>query len=83
MGCECPVLCSNASCFPEIAGDAAVYFNPESVLDCTEKLKEIIENNTLRENMKVKGLARKNNFSWDITRKEHFDFYKKLYEELL
>lgn len=82
MGCECPVLCSNSSCFPEIAGDAAVYFDSKSVNDCTEKLEEIIKNTSLRESLKTKGLIRKKNFSWDITRKEHFDLYKKLYEAM-
>ena len=30
MACECPVICSNTSCFPEIAGNAALYLDPFS-----------------------------------------------------
>jgi glycosyltransferase involved in cell wall biosynthesis len=40
----CPLLCSNASCFPEIAGDAATYFNPKDNESIANAIINILEN---------------------------------------
>lgn len=78
MACECPVLCSNASCFPEIASNAASYFDPNSVEELCEKMIEIIENERLRTNLIKNGLKRKKDFSWEESRIKHFELYKSL-----
>ena len=78
MSCECPVLCSNASCFPEIAENAVLYFDPCSVEDICEKMIELIEHETFRESLIEMGSKRKESFSWEKSRQEHFEFYKSL-----
>ncbi len=40
MKCNCPIICSNASCIPEVAGEAALYFNPKN----EEEIVSIIKN---------------------------------------
>ena len=42
--CHCPVALSNASCFPEIAGDAGIYFDPYSEKSIIESIREVITN---------------------------------------
>ena len=39
-----PVALSNTSCFPEIAGDAAVYFDPYSISSMSEAITKVIYN---------------------------------------
>lgn len=81
MGCECPVLCSDTSCFPEIAEDAALYFNPYSAEDCIEKMNVLIDNQLLRNSLIQKGLIQKQKFSWNVSRQQHFELYKSLKEK--
>lgn len=78
MGCGCPVMCSNVSCFPEIAGGAALYFDPYSVEDLTEKMQTMILSSEMRKEFAAKGIDRKNAFTWDVSRQKHLLFYKSI-----
>lgn len=78
MGCECPVICSDASCFPEIAGNAAMYFNPNSVDELTEKMTSLIISENVRNQLIYNGMNRVKYFSWDVSREKHLEFYKTI-----
>lgn len=41
MKCNCPVLCSNATCLHEVAGNAALYFNPNDINSILTAIKKI------------------------------------------
>jgi len=77
FACGCPVLLSNRSSLPEVGGDAAGYFDPESVSDLSEKLDRIIKDKDLTEDMRKKGLNRLKLFSWEHTAHLTLDTYKK------
>ena len=77
MAEDCPVLCSNASCFPEIAGNAALYFDPYEIDDLYSQLERILIDSEYRKVMINRGKARVNEFSWDKTADLHMDFYRK------
>lgn len=62
---NCPVCLSNASCFPEIAGNAAVYFDPESIDSIRDAISRIIYNPDLACKMIVAGKNQLENFSWE------------------
>lgn len=62
-----PVVTSNVTSMPEIAGDAAILCDPYSVDSICDALTEIVENNKLRESLILKGLERKNHYTWDIS----------------
>lgn len=64
MSAECPIICSNTSCFPEIGQDAVIYFNPLTFNGLIEGLKMILENRIVRENLKLKQAKRVKDFSW-------------------
>ncbi|MCR4791487.1 MAG: glycosyltransferase family 4 protein [Lachnospiraceae bacterium] len=51
FSCGCPVALSNCSCFPEIAGDAAAYFDGESVPDMLKVLEDIIDDEIYRDKL--------------------------------
>lgn len=66
----CPVATSNVSSLPEAGGDAAIYFNPESVEDITKALGRLLEDNNLREELIKKGKIQVKKFSWEKTARE-------------
>jgi glycosyltransferase involved in cell wall biosynthesis len=78
MASGTPVLCSNASCLPEVAGDAALMFEPLHVENLTELLKRGIEDTQWRENARELGLQRAKLFSWQRCAKETIDVYKQV-----
>lgn len=65
MACGCPVVCSNTSSMPEVCGDAALYFNPESIEDIANSLRKISLSESLRQTMINKGLKQVESFSWE------------------
>lgn len=76
--CGCPVVLSNASCFPEIAKDAGVYFDPHSIDDMAFKMNLMLESSQLRTDMMDKGLSRLADFSWDKCAEQHMNIYRSI-----
>jgi glycosyltransferase involved in cell wall biosynthesis len=74
----CPVVTSNVSSLPEVGGDAAIYFDPESVDDIAEKIDKVVSDEKLRAEMVEKGYNQVKKFSWEKTAKETL----KVLEEL-
>jgi len=66
FACETPVITSNISSMPEIAGDAALLINPHSIEKIQQALHEI-EDETLRKKLIEKGNKQKMKFSWNKT----------------
>lgn len=75
---HCPVLLSNSSCFPEIAQDAAMYFDPKSVDDMSDKMNMMVENSELRNMLVQKGDLRVKYFSWERCAAQHLKIYESL-----
>lgn len=65
MSLRCPVLSSNASCLPEIGGDACLYFSPNVLDDVIHAMKSIAADSAFRNNLIIKGLRRCENFTWN------------------
>jgi glycosyltransferase involved in cell wall biosynthesis len=60
-----PVACSDASSLPEVAGDAALLFDPRDERAIAESLGRLLGDSTLREQLRARGLARAREFSWE------------------
>lgn len=75
---RCPVILSNCTCFPEVAGDAALYFERNSVEDLTSKIIRILSDTKFREKMVEKGIQRLKKFQWAITAKQTYEFYQEV-----
>ncbi len=78
MAAGCPTLISDASCFPEIAQDASLYFNPAEVDSLIEGIKKIIEDDNLRSSLVTKGAKRVRDFSWERSVRNHLRTYKSI-----
>tara|TARA_X000000950_G_scaffold189829_1_gene229437 strand:- start:820 stop:1938 length:1119 start_codon:yes stop_codon:yes gene_type:complete len=74
----CPVLCSNTSSFPEVAGDAAIYFDPNSIESISKSIEKIINSAELRQKLIKRGNERLQKFSWTKCASETLDVYKKI-----
>ncbi|MCR4763453.1 MAG: glycosyltransferase family 4 protein [Lachnospiraceae bacterium] len=61
---KCPVILSETGCFPEIAGDAALYFDPDSSEDLADKIRKMLSPEVARMYIE-RGLSRVKAFSWD------------------
>ncbi|MFA5403433.1 MAG: glycosyltransferase family 1 protein [Ignavibacteria bacterium] len=74
----CPIVASDSSCFPEIAGDAAMYFNPKSVEDLILKIENVINNKEIRNQLIKNGYEREKLFGWEKCATLTFEFYKNI-----
>lgn len=74
----CPVCLSNASCFPEVAGDAALFFNPNDAQSMQDTLKEVLVSSALREELARKGTLRSKEFSLERMVEQTCNVYRKL-----
>lgn len=77
MACGVPVMTSNTSSMPEVAGDAAFYVDPFSVEDICRGLMEINANSFPRDLYIEKGLGRTKLFSWEKAAKKILAIYQK------
>lgn len=80
FSCRTPVVCSETSSFPEVAGDAAFYFDPDSKESIYESVKEAILSPEKRKEKIQNGIRQINQFSWDKSAKGTFEFYQSIYK---
>lgn len=73
MACGTPVITSNLSSLPEVAGDAAILINPYHTEEITTAMQTIIHDQSVRSQLSQKGLARANLFSWEKTGQATFE----------
>ena len=71
------LLTADNSSLREVAGEGALYCNGEDVLDIALKLRELWQNQTLREELILKGGEELKRFSWEKCAKETLDFILK------
>lgn len=64
MGYGAPVISSNATCLPEVYGDAAVYFDPLSTDDIANRIDSVLSNKELRDELIQKGHEQIKKYSW-------------------
>lgn len=67
MACGCPVVCSNVTSLPEVAGEAAGYFNPVSPEEIAASISKLWNDDNALSVMREKGIARAELFSWEKT----------------
>lgn len=67
MNCDVPIITSNLSSMPEVAGEAALLVNPESVSEISQALAQLVFNTELRLKLIEKGRIQHLKFSWEKT----------------
>lgn len=79
MSCGVAVACSGTASLPEVAGAAAVFFDPYSVDDIAEKIALVVQNRSLRDGLRRKGYENARRFSWEKTARETQEVYRRVY----
>lgn len=64
QACETPLVCSNTSSLPEIAGDGAEYFDPTNADDMARALRVVLENPARRAELIARGRVNVKRFAW-------------------
>lgn len=67
MACGAPVACSDRSSLPEVAGDAALLFDPADHEAMAEAMRRLVRDAGLRRDLATRGLARSREFTWRRT----------------
>lgn len=75
MACGLPVVCSQATCLPEILGEAAVYFDAANPQDMAEKINQVLANYALRQKLISAGFAQIKKYSWEKMAKDTLEIY--------
>jgi glycosyltransferase involved in cell wall biosynthesis len=73
-----PTLIANNSCLPEVGGDAVITCDPYDPADIAEKMKLIVSNPALQEELVQKGLRRLQDFSWQKTTDELMEVFRQM-----
>jgi len=79
--CNCPLVCSNTSSFPEVAGEASEYFDPYDTESIKHALNKVLYDTNLRKSLIIKGQDRLKLFSWEKTAQQTKNVYKKVVYE--
>ncbi|BAY12216.1 glycosyltransferase family 4 protein [Calothrix sp. NIES-2098] len=67
MACGTPVITSNISSLPEVAGDAAILIDPYNTGEITAAMQAVANDANLRSHLSLQGIARAKQFSWEKT----------------
>ncbi len=78
MQCGTPVVCSEGSSLPEVAGDAAFMVPPTDVKKSADVIYNILMNRELSDGLVEKGMTRAREFSWARAAKETLDLYRQV-----
>jgi alpha-1,3-rhamnosyl/mannosyltransferase len=81
MACGTPVVCSNRSSLPEVAGDAALLCDPYDIKALARTIEQALTDGDLRATLQQRSLARAAQFSWEQTAQSTKDVYKRVMSE--
>ncbi|MDR3217905.1 MAG: glycosyltransferase family 4 protein [Dysgonamonadaceae bacterium] len=75
---DCPVILSDSSCFPEVAGNAGEYFNPVDIDSIVESIKHVIYDDSYRNELINLGKKRAGLFSWEKSAMQTLQLYHSI-----
>ncbi len=73
-----PVACSNQGVLPEVAGDNAVYFNSDDIVEMSKAIETLALDTDLRKKLKAGGIEWTKRFSWEKTAEKTIDVLKEV-----
>jgi glycosyltransferase involved in cell wall biosynthesis len=80
---ECPIALSRSSCFPEIADEAGLYFDPNDPQNMADVIVSLISDEKLAQNMRKLGAERVKLFTWQRAAHETAEVYRKVLKKKL
>ena len=78
MACGTPVVTSNTSSLPEVAGDAALLVDPYDVRQIAQAMWLVLSQPALAAELRARGLARAAQFTWERTARETIAVYERV-----
>lgn len=81
MSCKVAVACSNISSLPEVAGNAALMFDPYNVEDMYNKIYAIISQSDVKEKCINAGWQQAQKFRWSLTAQKTMEVFTKVFAE--
>lgn len=78
MACGAPVITSNASSLPEVAGDAALLVDPSDAGAMAGAMVKLMNDAGLRQDMRIRGLRRAAQFNWDDSAARTLEVYRQV-----
>jgi glycosyltransferase involved in cell wall biosynthesis len=81
MGYGTPVVSSNATCLPEVYGQAAHYFNPTDTSDMAEAIDQVLSNDKIRTRLSKAGYKQIKKYSWKKMAKETHAVYMRVLKD--
>lgn len=81
MAAGVPIAASRASALPEVADDAALFFDPFDPEDMAEKIIKMLDDEDLKRTLVEKGKTRVQDFDWRTTAQETLEFYQYVFEK--
>lgn len=83
MACGCPVITSNVTACPEVAGEAALLVNPRSVDEIASAMLRLWEDANLQNKLRQKSLEHAQRFTWAKSAQQHLEVFEKVLKEQL
>jgi len=78
MACGTPVACANTSSLPEVAGDAAVLFDPTQTGAIVDALQQVLDDASMRADLRLRGFRQTTEYLWQETASKTLDLYRRL-----
>ncbi len=76
MAHGCPLVSSNATCLPEVYGNAAVYFDPQDTQEIAKAISQVLKDSNLHEKLVKSGYKQVKQYSWSYMAKQTLEAYK-------
>jgi glycosyltransferase involved in cell wall biosynthesis len=78
MACGCPVVASNQTSIPEVAGDAAVLVDPKNTDAIAKGVVDVLQSSALRKRLRTRGFKQAKRFTWQMYAKKVMEAYESL-----
>lgn len=78
LACGTPVIASNTSSLPEVAGNAALLVDPTDIEELSQAMRNVLANGPLCDELRAKGPAQAARFSWEHTARETLTVYESV-----
>jgi glycosyltransferase involved in cell wall biosynthesis len=78
MACGIPVITSSRGALPEIAGDAALFVDPEDMDSIVDAISELINDDVMQNRLKIDGRKRAAEFTWQKAAEETLSLYREI-----
>ena len=77
MSCGAPVITSNYSALPEVGGNSVLYVDPKNEDNIASKIAELLDNDDMQKDLKIKGIEQSKLFSWNSSAKKTIKLLNK------